>query len=285
MAAILVRIIVSAALVIAASFPGVAMAQSEVRRTTLEQTYWKAIELGGKAVTAPDASREASIVLQDRRVTGSDGCNRITGSYTVSGGDVTFGQIAETRMACATSAGTERAFRDALAAATRLTVASGRLTLFNASGAKVAVFEAGAPPSPPKAAAPPPAPKPVASSPLNGTGWQLVKFQGGDGRTIAPDVKGMYAFELATGGRLRARVDCNRGTGTWTSSGPSQVQFGPLALTTARCPPGSMHDQIVKDFPRIRSYVIRYGHLFLSLMADGGTYEFEPLTPVAESKP
>jgi len=284
MAAILGRIIVSGIVVVAASFPGVALAQSEVRRTPLEQTYWKVIELGGKPVAAPDASREASIVLQDRRVTGSDGCNRITGSYTVSGGDVTFGQIAETRMACPNSAGTERAFRDALGAASRLTVASGRLTLFDASGAKVAVFEAGAPPSPPKATPPPP-PKPVASSPLNGTGWQLVKFQGGDGRIIAPAVKGMYAFELATGGRLRARVDCNRGTGTWTSSGPSQVQFGPLALSTARCPAGSMHDQIVKDFPNIRSYAIRSGHLFLSLMADGGTYEFEPLTPAAESKP
>jgi hypothetical protein len=63
------------------------------------------------------------------------------------------------------------------------------------------------------------------------------------------------------------------------------VQFGPLALTTVRCPPGSMHDQIVKDCPRIRLVRDPVRSSLPSLMADGGTYEFEPLTPVAESKP
>jgi para-nitrobenzyl esterase len=38
-----------------------------------------------------------------------------------------------------------------------------------------------------------------------------------------------------------------------------------------------MHDHIVKQWSFIRSYVVKDGHLFLALMADGGTYEFEPL--------
>jgi putative lipoprotein len=42
------------------------------------------------------------------------------------------------------------------------------------------------------------------------------------------------------------------------------------------CPPGSLHDQLVKQLPYVRSYVMRDGHLYLSLMADGGIYEFEP---------
>jgi len=42
------------------------------------------------------------------------------------------------------------------------------------------------------------------------------------------------------------------------------------------CPPGSLHDHIVKQLPFVRSFVIKDGRLFLSLMADGGTYEFEP---------
>jgi para-nitrobenzyl esterase len=29
----------------------------------------------------------------------------------------------------------------------------------------------------------------------------------------------------------------------------------------------------------VRSYVIRNGHLFVALMADGGVYEFEPRKP------
>jgi para-nitrobenzyl esterase len=34
---------------------------------------------------------------------------------------------------------------------------------------------------------------------------------------------------------------------------------------------------MVKQWPNIRSYVLRNGHLFLALMADGGIYEFEPV--------
>jgi len=33
---------------------------------------------------------------------------------------------------------------------------------------------------------------------------------------------------------------------------------------------------MVKQLPFVRSYVIKNGHLFLPLMADGGIYEFEP---------
>jgi hypothetical protein len=43
------------------------------------------------------------------------------------------------------------------------------------------------------------------------------------------------------------------------------------------CPPGSLHDFIVKQWEFVRSYTIQNGHLYLSLMADGGIYELEPI--------
>ena len=111
---------------------------------------------------------------------------------------------------------------------------------------------------------------------LGGTSWRLVRFQGGDGLTLTPDDKAKYTIVFGTDGRLNARIDCNRGSGTWKSSGPPQLEFGPLALTRAKCPPGSLHDHLVKQWPYVRSYVMKDGHLFVSLMADGGIYEFEP---------
>ena len=117
---------------------------------------------------------------------------------------------------------------------------------------------------------------------LAGTAWQLMKFQGGDGTILTPDDPAKYTVEFESGGRLNARIDCNRGRGTWTSAGVNQVQFGALALTRAMCPTGSLHDQIVKHWGYIRSYVIKDGRLSLSLMADGGIYEFEP---APQSKP
>lgn len=122
----------------------------------------------------------------------------------------------------------------------------------------------------PSAAAPAPAPE------LAGTSWQLVRFQGSDDATLTPDDRAKYTIAFAPGGQLSVRVDCNRGRGTWKSSGANRIELGPLALTRAMCPPGSLHDHIVRQWGNIRSYVLRDGHLFLALMADGGTYELEP---------
>jgi para-nitrobenzyl esterase len=112
---------------------------------------------------------------------------------------------------------------------------------------------------------------------LAGTSWRLVRFQGGDDRVLVPDDPSKYTFAFGADGRLAMRIDCNRGTGPWTSSAPGQLQIGPLATTRALCPPGSLHDRILKDVEYIRSYVLRGGHLHVALMADAGIYELEPL--------
>jgi para-nitrobenzyl esterase len=112
---------------------------------------------------------------------------------------------------------------------------------------------------------------------LGGTSWRLVTFQGSDDTTLRPDDKAKYTIAFNQDGSLTARIDCNRGRGSWKSSGPNQVELGPMALTRAMCPPGSLHDQIVKHWGFVRSYVMKDGHLYLSLMADGGIYEFEPI--------
>jgi heat shock protein HslJ len=233
----------------------------------LQATYWKAVELAGKPTPSQNPNREAHLVFQaSGRVSGSDGCNRITGSYERKGDAITFGQMAGTLMACPDSAGIEQGFHAALKGATRVQIAGDRLELLDASGTHLAVFE-GRAQTPPQAASPG----------LEGTSWQLVKFQGSDDTSRTPDDKTKYTIEFAAGGQLTARIDCNRGRGTWKSAGPNQLELGPLALTRAMCPEGSLHDPIVKDWGYVRSYVIKDGHLFLSLMADGGIYEFEPI--------
>ena len=110
---------------------------------SLEGTYWKAIELAGRPVPALAASREAHLLFQPGgRVSGVDGCNRITGGYQLKKDAVTFGEIARTRMACMDSAEVEDGFRDALQNARRLTIASDRLELADAAGNRLAVFTA-----------------------------------------------------------------------------------------------------------------------------------------------
>lgn len=111
---------------------------------------------------------------------------------------------------------------------------------------------------------------------LVGPTWQLVRFQGGDGRVETPIDRSQYELVFKADGSVFARIDCNRGSGTWKSPGGNQIEFGPMATTRAMCPPGWLQDHVAKQLANIRSYQIKDGHLFLSLMADGGTYEFEP---------
>jgi len=111
---------------------------------------------------------------------------------------------------------------------------------------------------------------------LAGTAWRLVEFRGGDDTVLTPTDKDSYTLAFAENGRVSVRVDCNRGTATWKSDGPGQVRFGPMGLTRMMCPPAALSDNIVKQWDYVRSYVMKDGHLYLSLMTDGGTYEFEP---------
>jgi copper homeostasis protein (lipoprotein) len=112
----------------------------------LEATYWKAIELNAKPTPDQNANREAHLVFQaGGRFSGSDGCNRIMGTYEVKGDALTFGQLAGTQMACLDTVVIEQAFRTALKDTSRWKIVGDRLELLDKSGARVAVFQGRAP--------------------------------------------------------------------------------------------------------------------------------------------
>jgi hypothetical protein len=120
------------------------------------------------------------------------------------------------------------------------------------------------------------APVLAASDGLSGTAWRLVQFQGGSGQLLRPDDGSNYTVEFRADSTLAVQLDCHRGRGIWVSRSTAKLELGPLALMRATCPQTPLSDQITKQWTFIRSYVLRDTHLFLSLMADGGTYEFEP---------
>lgn len=119
--------------------------------------------------------------------------------------------------------------------------------------------------------------KSSSAGPLSGTSWQLVKFQGPDEQTFAPDDKSKYTITFSRNGRVTIRVDCNRGSSTWKATEKGDLQFGSWSRTTAKCGPKSLHDQIVTEGAAVTNFVIKDGHLFLSGMAAGGHYELEPM--------
>ena len=103
---------------------------------------WMLIELSGREVTAP-GTRSLQFDRDRHAVSGSAGCNRLTGAYQSTGTTMQFGPLATTRMMCTKDImDGETAFLAALASVRTFSFENGRLGLFDATGTLVARFTA-----------------------------------------------------------------------------------------------------------------------------------------------
>lgn len=119
---------------------------------------------------------------------------------------------------------------------------------------------------------------------LTDTRWQLVELQSmsdeiGISRPLDP---AQYTMTLNVDGTVNLRLDCNRATGSWSAAASSEESgsfsfTGPLAMTRAMCPPGSLDERIAREAQYVRSYLLREGRLYLGLLADGGIQVWQEL--------
>ena len=112
--------------------------------TPLRETYWKLIQLGEKAVSAADQQREPNLIFHtaENRVTGSGGCNRLTGTYMADSHALHFNGVATTQMACIQGMATEMAFLGMLDKVRTWKVTNQQLELYDASDKLLARFTA-----------------------------------------------------------------------------------------------------------------------------------------------
>lgn len=120
---------------------------------------------------------------------------------------------------------------------------------------------------------------------LAGTVWQLVAIQSMDdaqGTTRIAD-SSRFTLQFGKDGRATLQLDCNRGFGSYETTPASDgsysgsLTFGPIAATRAMCSPPHLDERLARDLAYVRSFLLKNGNLFLTLMADGGIYEWAPL--------
>lgn len=92
---------------------------------------WTLIEIEGESVNVDEPFIEFDV--RTRRFTGSDGCNRFSGSYTVRGTSLTLGRPVGTKRACLDEAvrKLETRFNRALARVNQFEIQGSRLTLYD----------------------------------------------------------------------------------------------------------------------------------------------------------
>jgi heat shock protein HslJ len=94
---------------------------------------WQLVELEGEPVPPAGAVRAPHLVFdaEESLVSGSGGCNRLAGSFELSGEDLRFGPMAVTKMACADDVmRREDVFLRALGSVTRHELDGATLALF-----------------------------------------------------------------------------------------------------------------------------------------------------------
>ena len=181
---------------------------------SLDGSAWVLSALPGHAVLP---GHTPTLRFEGGRAAGSDGCNRYSASYTVSGPALTIDPAgAMTQMACAPEVMAQAgAFMSGLTGARRYRVEAGELQLLDASGATLAVF----------------APQ---SQALAGSAWRVIGYNNGRQGVTSVLADTQLTLLFAGDGRLSGSAGCNNYTGTYTASG-SSLRIGPTAATRKMC--------------------------------------------------
>ncbi len=121
--------------------------------------------------------------------------------------------------------------------------------------------------------APPPTMAAEGDALLTGTVWSWQGTQMREGTRITPDAPERYTLEFQPGGKANIRADCNRGSTSYVLTG-NALNFGPIALTRAACPPGSRDAEFVKNLDAVSAQVFQGNELVLTLKGDAGSMRF-----------
>lgn len=206
---------------------GEAAAEPSEPAVSLEGPMWQLVEYLGEDGALVPAAVEGTIRFLDGRAGGNTGCNNFFAAYTVDGNQLAFAEAGSTMMACPEPAmSQEQAFLTNLGLVASYEIADTQLTLFDAAGETVFVFQVQVP------------------TPLTGTEWLATSYNNGRGAVTSLVIGSEITATFADDGTLSGSAGCNRYTATYTLDG-EQISITPLAATMMFCeqPEGVMEQE------------------------------------------
>ncbi len=218
---------------------------------TLDGTGWLLATLAAQTLL-PD--RPVTLNFEAGKISGTDGCNRYSGSYTGNDGRLSVGkEIISTKMACPGPVAQQAmAYMSALARASAYQRDGKQLTLLDADGKTLATFAA-------------------QSTTLAGTSWIATGYNNGKGAVVSPLTGTSLTLAFSAEGMASGRAGCNAYGGKYEVSGKT-LKFGALASTLMACPsPSGVMEQesaFLKALSTAATYRIEANRLELRT-ADG----------------
>ena len=189
----------------------------------LSGTSWTLATLGDQP---PVAGTFATLNFgDDGHAGGNDSCNGFRAPYGVDGGSLTFGLVIGTLMACDEPIMAQAdAFQKVLGQTAQFAVTNGNLTLSDAAGAPLAMFEA-------------------QSTELAGTSWVVTGYNNGKQAVVGVLGETTLSVSFGDDGSLNGDSGCNRFFGPYEQQ-DGTITIGPLAGTRKYCAePAGVMDQ------------------------------------------
>ena len=208
---------------LAASFVAAGPAEAEPVEpaepaATLEGPIWQLVSYPDADGAQTPAQVEATMRFDAGQASGNASCNRFFAPYTLDGSQLTFGPAGSTMMACPEPAmSQEHAFLTALGAVASYEIAGAQLTLFDAEGAALLVFDV------------------QVQTPLTGTLWQATSYNNGRGGVTSLVIGTEINATFAEDGTLSGSAGCNNTIATFAVDG-QQITITPVATTMMMCP-------------------------------------------------
>ena len=182
--------------------------------SSLPGKIWVLASLAGK--TPVKGTELTSEFTAKRRVSGSAGCNRYTGTYKVSGSTIRIVPLATTRKACAEPIERqETAFLTALSRARSFVVSGATLTLKSAGGQGLATFKA-------------------QTQALAGTSWDVLAYNNGKQAVVSVLAETKLTAAFGKSGGLTGFAGCNDYNASYKANAP-KISIGPVASTKKYC--------------------------------------------------
>jgi heat shock protein HslJ len=93
-----------------------------------------------------------------------------------------------------------------------------------------------------------------------------------------------YTVQFNPDGQVAIQADCNQVSGSYTAEGSAlSITLGPSTL--AACGPQSLGDQFLAQLGGAAIYFFQEGSLFVDLLADSGTMQFDGAGATADEQP
>ncbi len=241
----------------------------------LEGVAWALVSYRNADGDMTDVLADSPITMtfEDGNASGSAGCNRYFAAYQVQDENLTFGDVAMTRMMCPDPVmEQEQAFSQDLAQVASFQVAEGELTLLDANGDPILVFAA-------------PVQAVGATQPsLVGPVWQWQKVQYSNDAEITVDDPSKYTIQFDEDGSVTVKADCKTAVGEYTDdNGVLTINLGPTTLQY--CGDDSLSDKFLTELGNVAGYVFDGDRLVLNLKMDGGNLYFLPEQPATGPQP